>query len=92
MSTPKLEDDYIHREALGGNAVEQLRGYVKKIESLEAEIADLNSDKAEIYKEARAIGFCKKTMRKLISRRKQGAQTTQEEDELLALYEAALGN
>lgn len=90
MATLKLEDDYVHREALGGNAVEQLRAYVVRIEKLEEEISQLNDDKSEIYKEAKAIGFCKKTMRKLITRRKQGKQTTDEEDQLLALYEAAI--
>ena len=88
---PKLEDDFLHREALGGNAVEQLRAYVKRIERLEDEISELNSGKSEIYQEAKAVGFCKKTMRKLIIRRKQGRTASKEEDELLALYEAALG-
>jgi uncharacterized protein (UPF0335 family) len=76
--------------ALGGNTADQLRAYVHRLENLEEKIAGLNSDKREVYGEAKEIGFCKKTLRKLLTRRHKGRHEVQEEDDLLELYEAAL--
>ena len=75
---------------LGGAAADQLRAYVKRIEVLDEEIAGLNKDKSEIYVEARTVGFCKKTMRKLIGRRKRDRYEVQEDDDLLLQYEMTL--
>ena len=71
-------------------AAEQLLSYLTRIERLEEEVDGLNEDKREIYSEAKAAGFCKKTMRKVILRRRKTRDDVQEEDETLALYEAVL--
>ncbi len=76
--------------SLGGNSADQLRAYVIRIERLEAEIAELNNDKKDIYAEVKACGFNKKALRKLIMRRKKDTYEVQEEDELLDTYETAV--
>jgi len=85
-----MTDNY--HNALGGSTADQLRAYVVRIERIEAEIADLNDDKRDIYAEAKAVGLCKKTLRKLILRRKKDRTDLQEEDALLDLYETALSH
>lgn len=61
-----------------------------RVERLEEEIDGLNGDKREIYAEAKAVGLCKKTIRKLIQRRRKDKTELQEADALLDLYEMAL--
>ncbi len=78
--------------ALGGNSADQLRAYVVRIEHLEEDIDGLNCSKQDTYREAKAAGFCKKTMRKVILRRRKERSDVQEEDALQELYEAALAS
>ncbi len=75
---------------LGGHAAEQLLTYLSRIERLEGEIAELNDDKREVYAEAKACGFDKAILRKLVARRRKDRSELQEEDALLELYEAAV--
>lgn len=77
---------------LGDNslAAGQLTAYVSRIENLEGEIKALNDDKGEVYAEAKACGLCKKTLRKLIARRRKDGDEVREEDMLLELYESAI--
>lgn len=86
-----MTTDSMHN-ALGGNSADQLRAYIVRVERLEGEIDDLNADKREVYAEAKACGFDKKTMRKLIIRRKKDGQEIQDEDALLELYETAMNS
>lgn len=82
-----MTDTRIPTDAVVG---EQLAALVTRIERLEAEIDGLNADKREVYAEAKACGFCKKTLRKLVMRRKKDRDELLEEDELLDLYEHAV--
>ena len=77
---------------LGDNslAAGQLTAYVSRIERLEEEIKASNDDKGTIYAEAKACGLCKKTLRKLIARRRKDSAEVREEDMLLELYERAI--
>lgn len=86
----KLEKDFVHREALVGDAADQLRGFIRAIEKVEAKIDNLNAEKADIYGAAKACGFCKKTIRTLLTRRRKNALEATEEDNLLSIYEATL--
>jgi uncharacterized protein (UPF0335 family) len=79
-----------HNSEIGAGGAEQLRAYVRRLERLEDEIADLQGDKREVYAEAKATGLCKKTLRKVIMRRRKAKNDIQEEDALLDLYEQAL--
>lgn len=86
-----MTTDSMHN-ALGGNSADQLRAYVKRVESLEEEVKDLNSDKSELYKEAKACGFDVPTIKKLVRRRRKDKTEVEEEDAMLELYEQALAS
>lgn len=67
-------------------ARDQLKSIVQRVERLESEIADLNADKSEIYKEARANGFDVKTIKKVVSKRKLDAAEREEQDYVFETY------
>lgn len=78
----------------GEIAADHLRSFIQRIERLEAEIEAMNTDKSEIYKEMKAVGFVPKTVRKVIQRRRAIAkdrQSVAEHDALYELYLAAAG-
>ena len=75
----------------GGVAAERLRSFVQRIERLEEDKAALAHDLREVYAEAKGDGFETKVLRKLIGLRKRDPRQRREEDELLELYLAALG-
>ncbi len=70
---------------------EQLKSYIERIERLEEEKAALATDIREVYAEAKANGYDTKVMRKVISLRKVDAAEREEQDQLLELYQQALG-
>ena len=67
-------------------ARDQLKSIVQRVERLESEIADLNADKSEIYKEARANGFDVKVIKKVVSKRKLDEHQREEEDLVFDTY------
>lgn len=67
-------------------AADQLKAIVQRVERLEDEIADLNADKSEIYKEARANGFDVKVIKKVVSKRKIDEHEREEQDNVFDLY------
>ena len=68
----------------------QLRSFVERAERINEEIKDRNDDKKEIFAEAKANGFCVKTLKTVIKRRAD-PEATAEADTMLELYEAQLG-
>lgn len=80
-------------EEAGSNTVAggQLRALVERIERIETEIKGLNSDKSDLYQEAKGTGFCVKTLRKVVALRRKDDATRQEEQSMLDLYLASLG-
>lgn len=68
----------------------QLRSYIGRIERLNEEIAELNEDKTEIFKEAKELGFDTTVMKAVIKRRKAGEDATAQMDALIATYERAM--
>jgi uncharacterized protein (UPF0335 family) len=74
-----------------GFAREQLRALVERIERLEEEKAALAGDIREVYAEAKAQGFDAKTLRRVVSLRRQDAAQRQEQEALLGVYMNALG-
>lgn len=72
-------------------AADELRQFVERIERMDEEIEGLNSDKKDIYAEAKGRGFDTKAMKIIIQRRAKDASTLQEEDAMVELYERALG-
>lgn len=71
-------------------AQDQIKAFVRRIESLEDEIGALNTDKSEVYKEAKANGFDTKVLRKVIAARRQDHAERLEQDALFELYMEAL--
>jgi uncharacterized protein (UPF0335 family) len=69
-----------------GTARDQLKAIVQRVERIEAEIKDLNDDKSEIYKEARANGFDVKTIKKVITKRKIDVLEREEQDAMFDTY------
>src|SRR5688572_21304804 len=73
-----------------GVARDQLRAFVERIERTEEEIATLNADKSDIYKEARAVGFDVKVIRKVVAKRKLETHVREEQDAIFEMYWEAL--
>lgn len=76
---------------IGDNSAGRLKSIVERIERVEADIKDMNTDKSEIYKEARGAGFDVKVMREVIKRRRLDASELDERESLIDTYFAALG-
>lgn len=67
-------------------AAEKLRSYVDRVLRLREEIAALNADVSEVYKEAVGNGFDRKILQATVKRAAQPAEAVQEHDTLLDLY------
>lgn len=78
-------------EAIGGNAQEQLKSIIERIERLEEEKAATASDIRDIYTEAKGNGYDAKAIRKIIQMRKQDAAERAEQEAVLETYMHALG-
>ena len=76
---------------VGGIAGDQLRSYIERVERLEEEKAALAADIREIFSEAKGNGFDVKIMRQIIRLRKLDRDDRQEQEELLQLYQHAIG-
>ncbi|MGE4085965.1 MAG: DUF2312 domain-containing protein [Vicinamibacterales bacterium] len=75
----------------GSVAADQLRSFVERVERLDEDIRNLNTDKRDVYAEAKAHGYDVKTMKKVVALRRQTPADRQEADFLLDTYRAALG-
>ncbi|NTG86167.1 DUF2312 domain-containing protein [Agrobacterium rhizogenes] len=67
-------------------AADQLKSIVQRVERLESEIADLNAEKSDIYKEARSLGYDIKAIKKVVSKRKLDDNERQEQDAVFDTY------
>lgn len=74
-----------------GIAADQLRAFVERVELVEAEIADLQAHRKEIYAGAKAQGYDTKAMRAVVRLRKLDSNERQEQEALQDLYLHALG-
>jgi uncharacterized protein (UPF0335 family) len=72
-------------------APDRLRSFCERIERVESEMADLRSDKNDIFAELKGEGFDAKVVRKMIALRKQDHSERQEFAALCQLYADALG-
>ena len=78
-------------QASTGVSAERLKTFIQRIERVEADRAGLSEDLRQIYIEAKSAGFDTKIIRKIISLRRIEIEKRREQNELLALYAAALG-
>jgi uncharacterized protein (UPF0335 family) len=79
----------MNEPTVGDNS--QLKAIVERIEHVEGEIKDLQTDKGEIYQEAKSHGYCLKTLRTIIRLRRMDANDRAERDAILETYMHALG-
>lgn len=68
-----------------------LRAFLERIERLEEEKRAIADDIKEVYAEAKGTGYDVKIMRKIISLRRMDKDKRREEEEILEIYLAALG-
>jgi uncharacterized protein (UPF0335 family) len=69
---------------------EQLKALIERVESQNTRIAEETEARKEIYAEAKALGYCVKTMRRVIALRKKRADELAEEEAIEAIYREAL--
>jgi uncharacterized protein (UPF0335 family) len=73
-----------------GVAGGRIRSFVERIEQVEAEIAELNEGKKEIFAEAKGEGFDVKVIKAIIKLRKKDRDERDEHETLLDLYMRAM--
>lgn len=76
---------------VGGVAGKRLLSFIERIERLEEEKAAYTEDIKEVYAEAKGVGFCSKTIRRVIKERKIEPEKRHEQLELFELYKSAIG-
>lgn len=72
-------------------AQDQLRAIVERVERLDKEIDDLNSDKRDIYVEAKSNGYDVKALKEVIRQRRKDPSELTEFETVVDVYKAALG-
>ena len=70
---------------------DELRQFIERIETQNAQIAAETEARKEIYAEAKARGYDTKILRQIVARRKRRADEIAEEEAILETYKAALG-
>lgn len=69
----------------------ELRSFIERYETLEAEKKDIADQQKEVMAEAKGRGYDVKVMKKLIAERKREPADISEEEAILQLYREALG-
>ncbi|MEZ5891637.1 MAG: DUF2312 domain-containing protein [Parvularculaceae bacterium] len=72
-------------------AADRLRSFIERVERLEEDKAAIMNDVKEVYAEAKGEGYDVKTLRKVVRFRKMDRAERQEQEAMLELYLAALG-
>jgi uncharacterized protein (UPF0335 family) len=70
----------------------QLRSIVERVERIENEIREMNADKSEVYKEAKATGYDVAIIKKVVAARRVDASSRQEAEALFDLYMVEVGD
>ena len=73
-------------------AADRLRSFIERVERMEEEKAVIMNDIKEIFAEAKGEGYDVKTLRQVIKIRKMDRADRQEQEAMLDLYLAALGD
>lgn len=80
-----------HNSQIGGIAADALRQFVDRVERLEEEKKALQADIKDVFAQAKSQGFDVKILRKIIALRKMDKHEREEQEQILELYLAALG-
>jgi uncharacterized protein (UPF0335 family) len=88
-----LADDatFANPDVLNASAQGRLRTIIERLERLEEDKQAIMADMKEVFAEAKGEGYDVKTLRKVIRIRKLDKAKRQEEEAILDLYLAALG-
>jgi len=70
---------------------DELRLLIERAERLEEEKKGISDDITDVFAEAKARGFDKKAVRKILQIRKKKREEYQEEEAILEVYMKALG-
>lgn len=79
-----------HNQMAELTAAEEIREFVRDLEALDAEIADLNRDKKDKFTVIKSKGYNVKALRKLMAERKQNAQALQDLKDAMEHYKSLL--
>jgi uncharacterized protein (UPF0335 family) len=85
------DDATAHSDVLNATAQTQLKSIIERVERLEQEKSEIAEQIKEVFAEAKGNGFDVKVLRKVIRIRKQDRAKRQEEEAILDLYLAAIG-
>lgn len=85
------DDTTPHADVLGQTAQAQIKSIIDRVERLEVEKEEINTQIGEVYAEAAGNGFDKKVLKKVVRLRKQDRARRQEEEAILDLYLSAIG-
>ncbi|MEH6663571.1 MAG: DUF2312 domain-containing protein [Brevundimonas sp.] len=88
-----MADDatFANPDVLNASAQGRLRTIIERLERLEEDKQAIMGDMKEVFAEAKGEGYDVKTLRKVIRIRKLDKAKRQEEEAILDLYLAALG-
>lgn len=79
-----------HNQKATEAAAEELRRFVADIESVDAQVADLQRERKDIFTVVKSKSYDVKALRKVIAERKRDAADLAEEREIMALYQELL--
>ncbi len=83
--------DSVAPQSLTPTTQEKLKQFVDRIERLEKEKRDLAEDLKDVYADAKALGFDGKALRATIKIRAQDRREREEQEAIVELYLAAVG-
>lgn len=76
---------------IGDNAKQQLLSIIERVESLEADKAQIQDDIKDVFAEAKGHGFDTKALKTIVRLRKMDKQLREEFEAVLDTYMHALG-
>lgn len=76
---------------IGDNSTASMLGFIERIEAINQDIKDAQTDRKNVYQEAAAAGWNAKALKRVIRERALDREELDEFDELVAQYWGALG-
>jgi uncharacterized protein (UPF0335 family) len=76
---------------IGDNAKAQLKSIIDRVETIDAEIKGLCSDRSDIYKEAAGNGFDVPALKAIVRARREDKEKRQAREAMVDLYNVSLG-
>lgn len=76
---------------VGSNSTQAMLSFIERVEKLNEEIKDLQSDRKNVYQEAAAQGWNVKALKRIVRERAMDREELDEFDTLVQTYWGALG-